>query len=366
MSAHGAQEELNQGLNQRLNRRHLFQTLAAGAAVSGVIGSPALAQQPPAAVLTVASAEDYALNPTRWGSPEVAALFPGFQHLDMRTNGAVIRLRHGGSGPPLLLLHGNPENHVAWHKIASRLAKNYHVVLPDLRGYGDSSLPEPGPNHINYSFRAMAQDMVEVMEQLGYRQFYLAGHDRGGRTSHRMCLDHPERVKKVCLMDVLPNYFVWTNTTKAWAIGTWHWAFMAQPEPFPERLMSAVPAEFFLKSRMVIRGGNGLDFLTPAVFDEYVRCYTLKTITGSCRDYRATATSDFEMDTADKDRQIGMPAIVLWGARGQSPARSKEFLDVWKKFATNLEYGEAMDCGHYMAEDIPDIMYDKFTKFFVG
>jgi haloacetate dehalogenase len=263
-------------------------------------------------------------------------------------------------------LHGNPENHVAWHKIASRLAKNYHVVLPDLRGYGDSSLPEPGPNHINYSFRAMAQDMVEVMEQLGHRRFFLAGCDRGGRTSHRMCLDHPERVVKVCLMDVLPNYFVWTNTTKAWAIGTWHWAFMAQPEPFPERLISAVPAEFFLKSRMVIRGGNGLDFLTPAVFDEYVRCYTLKTITGSCRDYRATATCDFEMDTADKDRQIEMPAIVLWGARGQSHARSKEFLEVWKKFASNLDYGEAMDCGHYMAEDIPDIIYDKFTKFFVA
>jgi haloacetate dehalogenase len=135
---------------------------------------------------------------------------------------------------------------------------------------------------------------------------------------------------------------------------------MAQPEPFPERLMSSLPAEFFLKSRMVIRGGNGLDFLTPAVFDEYVRCYTLKTITGSCRDYRATATCDFEMDTADKDRQIEMPAVVLWGAR------SKEFLDVWKKFAKNLEYGEAMDCGHYMAEDIPDIMNDKFTKFFVA
>lgn len=197
MTEHEAQEGVN--------RRHLFQAAAAGAAVSGgVIGSPALAQQQPAAAPTVASAADYALDPTRWGSAEIAGLFPGFHHLDMRTSGAVIRLRHGGSGPPLLLLHGNPENHVAWHKIASRLAKNYHVVLPDLRGYGDSSLPEPGPNHINYSFRAMAQDMVEVMEQLGHRQFFLAGHDRGGRTSHRMCLDHPERVMKVCLADVCP------------------------------------------------------------------------------------------------------------------------------------------------------------------
>jgi haloacetate dehalogenase len=159
---------------------------------------------------------------------------------------------------------------------------------------------------------------------------------------------------------------VWTNITKAWVTGTWHWGFMAQPEPFPERLMSAVPAEYFLKSRMTIRGGTGLDFLTPAVLDEYVRCYTLKTITGSCRDYRATATCDFEMDTADKDKQIAMPAIVLWGARGQPPARSKEFLDVWKKFAKNLEYGEGMSCGHYMAEEIPDMMYDKFKGFFVA
>src|SRR5580692_2973724 len=211
MTEHEAQEGVN--------RRHLFQTLAAGAAVSGVVGSPALAQQPSSAALTIASAEDYTLNPTRWGSAEVAALFPGFQHLDMRTSGAVIRLRHGGSGPPLLLLHGNPENHVCWHKVAARLSQRFHVILPDLRGYGDSSLPEPGPNHINYSFRAMAQDAVEVMRRLGHERFFVAGIDRGGRTAHRMCLDHPDKVLKVALMDVLPNYYVWTNITKSWVIG---------------------------------------------------------------------------------------------------------------------------------------------------
>src|SRR6266481_7001252 len=178
MTEHEAQGGLSQELNQGLNRRHLVQTLAAGAAVSGVIGSPALAQQPPATVLTVASTEDYALNPTRWGSAEVAGLFPGFQHLDMRTSGAVIRLRHGGSGPPLLLLHGNPQNHVCWYKVAARLAQRYHVVLPDLRGYGDSSLPEPGPNHVNYTFRVMAEYMIEVMEGLGHQRFFLAGHHR--------------------------------------------------------------------------------------------------------------------------------------------------------------------------------------------
>jgi haloacetate dehalogenase len=132
----------------------------------------------------------------------------------MKTSGAVIRLRHGDSGPPLLLLHENPLNHVSWHKVAARLAKSYHVILPDLRGYGDSSLPPVGENHINYSFRAMAQDMVEIMDQLGYQRFFLAGHDRGGRTAHRLYVDHSNMVPKMCLMDVIPNYYVWTNTTK--------------------------------------------------------------------------------------------------------------------------------------------------------
>ena len=312
----------------------------------------------------VASGPDYIRDPTRWGSAEVAAHFPGFQHLDMATSGAVIRLRHGGSGPPLLMSHGNPENHTAWYKVAARLAKNFHVVLPDLRGYGDSSLPEPGPNHINYSFRAMAQDAVEVMGRLGHERFFLAGIDRGGRTAHRMCLDHPDKVMKVALMDVLPNYYVWTNITKPWVIGTWHWGFMAQPEPFPETLISAGGAAYFLKSRMTIRGGTGLGFLTPAAFDEYVRCYTMKTITGSCRDYRATATCDFEMDAADKDRKIAMPALLIWGAAGQPAGRSEVFQNVWRDFASNIVHAEPIDCGHYMQEEVPDTIYDQFMRLF--
>ena len=342
-----------------LSRRKMFQAIAAGAAASAAMSSPAFALTAPAT--SVISTADYVRDPNRWGTPEVAALFPGFRHVEMKTGGAIIRLRHGGSGPPLLLMHGNPLSHVSWYKIAARLSQNYHVVLPDLRGYGDSSLPEPGPNHINYSFRAMAQDMVEVMEQLGYQRYFAAGHDRGGRTAHRMCLDHPERVIKASMMDVLPNYHVWTNTTKGWAIASWHWLFMAQPEPFPERLMSAAGAEFFLRNRMAIRGGTGLGFLTQTAFDEYVRCYTLKTITGSCRDYRATATCDFEMDTADKDRKITTPALILWGAQG--PERNGEFLNVWRKYAANVD-GEGLPCGHYMQEEVPDLVYRHFTDFF--
>jgi haloacetate dehalogenase len=311
----------------------------------------------------IATAEDYEKNPNRWGSKDIAALFPGFTHRDIQTKGATIRLRHGGSGPPLLLLHGNPENHVSWYKIASRLAQRYHVVCSDLRGYGDSSLPEPGANHINYSFRAMAQDNVEILEQLGFRRFFVAGHDRGGRTTHRMCLDHPDRVIKAALMDVLPNYHVWTNTNREWTLASWHWLFMAQPEPFPERMMSAGGAEFFLRSRMQIRGGTGLGFLTEAALKEYVRAYTLKTITGSCRDYRACATSDFEMDRADKDRKIATPLLVLWGGRG--PNRSDEFISVWRQYASRIEGFEGLPSGHYMQEEVPDLVHDHFVKFFV-
>jgi haloacetate dehalogenase len=349
MTTHRQSAESGTGLS----RRGLVQAVAAGTAATSIATQAAADTT---AVLAEATAADYVRDPTRWGSAEVAALFPGFKHLDMRTKGAVIRVRHGGSGPPLLLLHGNPHNHVSWYGVASRLAERYHVVLPDLRGYGDSSLPEPGPNHINYSFRAIAQDMIEVMENLGYGRFFLAGNDRGARTSHRLCLDHPDRVMKLCLLDGLPNYYVWTHVDKNWAVRDWHWLFMAQPEPFPETLMSAVPAEWFLK----IRGGSAHP--PKVVFDEYVRCYTNKTIIGSCRDYRAGATVDFEMDTADKDRKIDTPLLLLVATRGQPP--SQELPTVWRKFASNLVDAQFLPTGHHMQEDAPDQVYEQFAKFF--
>src|SRR5260221_10336709 len=216
MTTHLQSEHIEQGLS----RRGLVQALAAGVAAASV-ATPSLAQQ--TSVLAEATSADYARDPTRWGSAEVAALFPGFKHLDMRTKGADIRVRHGGSGPPLLMLHGNPNNHVLWYAVAARLAERYHVVLADLRGYGDSSLPEPGPNLVNYSFRVMAEDMIEVMDNLGHPRFFLAGPAPGARTRHRMCLDHPDRVMKLCLLDMLPNYHVWSNANMKWAVNTWHW-----------------------------------------------------------------------------------------------------------------------------------------------
>ena len=171
MTMHLQSKHKETGLEAHLSRRGLVQALAAGAAAT--VTTPASAEQ--TAVVAEATAADYVRDPARWGSPEVAALFPGFKHLDMRTKGAIIRVRHGGSGPPLLMLHGYPNNHVLWYAVAARLAEHYHVVLPDLRGYGDSSLPEPGPNLINYSFRVMAEDMIEVMDNLGHQRFFLAG-----------------------------------------------------------------------------------------------------------------------------------------------------------------------------------------------
>ena len=341
-----------------VTRRGVVSAMAAGAAAAG-IPAPAIAQPiQPSGVIAEATAADYVRDPTRWGSAEIAALFPAFKHLDMRTNGAIIRLRHGGSGPPLLLLHGHPVNHVSWYRIAARLAQSYHVVLADLRGYGDSSLPEPGEKGINYSFRVMAEDMIEVMEQLGHRQFFLAGHDRGARLSHRMCLDRPEKVTKVCLIDGLPSHHIWTNTSREWALGAWHWLFLAQPEPFPETLISAVPADWYLRNR----GGSGLSALPKPVFDEFVRCYTPKTIKGTCHDYRANAGIDFEMDAADRDRQIATPLLILWGTRGGP--ETDEYPTVWRKYARNLVAAEAFNSGHYLHWDVADQVYDRFVRFF--
>ena len=338
-----------------LSRRGLVQTLAAGTAAAG-IATPSSAQ--PTAVLAQATAADYVRDPTHWGSAEVAALFPGFRHLDMRTKGAVIRLRHGGSGPPLLLLHGNSPTHATWHGIAARLAERYHVVLADLRGYGDSSLPEPGPNHINYSSPVLAGDMIEVMEILGHQRFFLAGHDRGARVSHRMCFDHPDRIMKVCILDVLPSYHTWTNANRNWALNSWHWLFLAQPEPFPDTLISAVPAEWFLKAR-----GYDKD-LPKIVFDEYIRCFTRKTILGACRHYRANATIDFEIDAAEKDRRMTTPLLVLWGTRGNPP--TQEYPTAWRKFASNLVDAQPLPTGHALQVEAPDAVHDHFVKFFAA
>lgn len=292
-------------------------------------------------------------------------MFERFAVADIKTDGARIRLRHGGHGPPLLLLHGNPATHLSWHRIAERLARHYTVVAADLRGYGDSVGPEDGgDNHEHYSFRAMANDQVEVMRQLGFYRFYVAGHDRGARTTHRMCLDHPDKVIKAAVLDILPSQHVWTHVDQAWATEAWHWTFMIQETPFPERLMAGVPAEWFMRHKLS-KNGRGLDFFPPEVFDEYVRCFNWKTIRASCEDYRACATIDLELDTADLEagRKIEAPLLVLWG-RHSAVGRNNDVKAIWQSRAVLPVMGGPTESGHYVPEEAPDETYDWFRQFF--
>lgn len=291
-------------------------------------------------------------------------MFEGFEAQDLETSGARIHFVHGGNGPPLLLLHGNPLTHVSWHKIADRLAERFHVVAPDLRGYGDSSAPEAGENHVNYSFRAMARDQVEVMAHLGYRQFFVAGHDRGARTAHRMCMDHPETVLKASFVDIVPSHHVWTNAGKQWATGSWHWTFMIQEHDFPERMMGSVPAAWYMEKKLG-KAGIGLAPFTEDAFAEYVRCFDEKTIFGSCEDYRACASCDFEMDSADFGKiKVTCPALVLWGSESHTGRLYGDVLEVWRAYCAGELSGGGIDCGHYVPEHAPEETLGRFLQFF--
>ncbi|MDE2007775.1 MAG: alpha/beta fold hydrolase [Rhodospirillales bacterium] len=290
-------------------------------------------------------------------------LLPGFTLTDIETSGARIRLRHGGSGPGLLLLHGNPLTHLAWHKLMPDLARHFHVVAADLRGYGDSSAPPEAEDHANYAFRAMAADQVEVMRALGHVRFFVAGHDRGARTVHRMCLDHPDAVMRAALLDIVPTLDMWAAMDQAGALGAWHWSFMAQPADLPERMMGSVPAEWFLRHKL-LKLTASLDHIPPAIWTEYVRCFNEKTIRGSCADYRAAATVDCALDRADLHRRLAMPLLVLWGERSSVGRRFADPLGLWRARAENVR-GEALACGHYVNEEAPEAVLGWFLRFFV-
>ena len=289
-------------------------------------------------------------------------MFEGFADTYIDTSGARIRVRHGGKGPPLLLLHGNPQTHACWHKIANRLAEHFHVVATDLRGYGDSSAPDPDERCLNYSFRAMAQDQVEVMQALGYGQFQVAGHDRGARTVHRMMLDHPDTVLRGAVLDILPSRHVWHNASRAWGMKSWHWTFMAQTGGVPERMMESVPAAWFLEKKLS-KPGIGLSIFHPDAWAEYVRCFTPKTIKGSCADYRACATVDLELDDADWGRKVEAPLLVIWGVKSHTEAVFDDVLQVWRDYAAQCQGGPVVS-GHYVPEHAPDETFDWFMKFF--
>ena len=282
-------------------------------------------------------------------------MFDGFETRRVATSGAEINLRLGGSGPPLLLLHGYPQTHVMWHRVAPYLAERFTVAAADLRGYGDSAKPASDPAHAAYSKRAMARDQVEVMSSLGFERFAVVGHDRGARVTHRMALDHPDRVERAAVLDICPTLAMYERTDMAFASGYYHWFFLIQPYDLPERLIAADP-DFYLESKT---GGFGLDprkdvseTFDPAALEDYKRCFRdPAAIHASCEDYRAGATIDLEHDRADLNRKIACPLLVLWGTQGLV-GRQFDVLGLWRERAGDVT-GRSIDCGHYLAEEAP-------------
>jgi haloacetate dehalogenase len=292
--------------------------------------------------------------------------FEGFTltHLD----GPVgpIRLRHGGSGPPLLLLHGNPQTHAMWHLVAPKLAERFTVVCPDLRGYGGSPKPPATPDHQPYAKTEMAKDVVLVMEQFGYPRFLLAGHDRGGRVAHRLALDHPERVEKLAILDIVPTIEHFERTDMRFAMGYYHWFWFAQPHPFPEELINAAP-DIWFKAHTARDWGRRPDLFAPVALDDYLAAARQPdAIRGMCEDYRAAATIDLEHDRASREagRKVQCPMLVLWGAKGKI-GEWYDPLAIWQQYcAAPVIGGEVADSGHYIPEEAPQATLHWFHRFF--
>jgi haloacetate dehalogenase len=288
-------------------------------------------------------------------------MFENFTETDIDVPGARIHLRHGGSGPPLLLLHGNPLTHAMWHKVAPRLAQDFTVVAADLRGYGDSSKPAGGEDHSGYSFRAMANDQVEVMAKLGFDRFLVCGHDRGARVAHRMALDHPARVAKAAFLDIVPTHHLLNNIKRQWAVDSYHWFFMAQPADYPEKMIEAYGFERYIR-RKLDKKGVGLSGFAPEAMAEYVRCCNAENIHAVCEDYRAAVGIDLAHDEADLARRIEMPMLVLWGEKSHVN-RSYKPIEAWQERAANVR-GRMLACGHYPAEQAPAETLTELLAFF--
>ena len=291
-----------------------------------------------------------------------AELFPGFAQRSIATSGATIHCVVGGAGPPLLLLHGYPQTHAMWHRVAPALAAGFTVVCADLRGYGDSSKPRTDAAHAPYAKRAMAQDMVEVMDALGFARFRLVGHDRGGRVAHRLCIDHAASVERVAVLDISPTLTMFERTDAAFASAYYHWFFLSQPFDLPERLIGANPL-YYLRYKIGAWSAGGASRFDPRALAEYERCFSDETIHAACEDYRAAATIDLEHDRVDTKggRKVGCPLLALWGARGVVN-RLFTPIDDWSAVADDVS-GRALDCGHYLAEEAPDETIAELMSF---
>jgi haloacetate dehalogenase len=293
----------------------------------------------------------------------IAAMLEGFASLRMARDGVTLNVRRAGQGAPLLLLHGHPQTHAMWHRVAPQLAGRFDVVLMDLRGYGDSGRPAGGEGSAAYSKREMARDAIHVMRELGHERFQVLAHDRGARVAHRLALDHPQAVERMLLLDIAPTLAMYRNTSEAFARAYWHWFFLIQPPPLPEALIGSDPVRY-VRSVMGARHA-GLAAFAPQALAEYERCAAIAgTAEAICADYRASAGIDLEHDQADQDagRKFSQPLRVLWGQHG-AVGRCFDVPALWREAATDFT-GRSLACGHYIAEEAPALLLDETFAFF--
>ena len=293
--------------------------------------------------------------------------FDGFDAARLEVGGIGLNLRHNlaaaAGRPALLLLHGFPQTHAMWHKVAPRLAGHFALVLPDLRGYGDSDKPPSDATHSAYSKRAMAADNVALMRALGFERFGVCGHDRGGRVAHRMALDHPKAVERLMLLDISPTLTMYDRTDMEFARAYYHWFFLIQPEPLPERLIGADPV-FYLRKKLGGWGSHGLELFDRRALAEYERCIgDSSTVHAMCEDYRAAASIDLEHDRADARARIACPLRVLWGERGIVHRLFTPIAD-WQAKTSGTVTGRSTPGGHYIAEEAPELLAGEMLSFF--
>jgi haloacetate dehalogenase len=286
---------------------------------------------------------------------ELTDLFPGFETRRFKTQGAEIFARLGGEGPPLFLLHGYPQTHVMWHRVAPALSQHFRLILCDLRGYGASSIPTADAQHFSYSKRAMAQDILDIAGELGYERFFLCGHDRGARVGYRLALDYPDRVEKLTLLDIVPTYDMWNRLTRDLAMKAFHWPFLAQSFPWPEEMIGHDPAGWLNHKLALWSGDASLSAFAPEALAHYHDFFAKpERLHATCEDYRAGATCDLAADEADfvAGNRITCPVAVFWGAQG-IPSNIDGPLPIWREWCEYVE-GRAITSGHFMAEENPE------------
>ena len=290
--------------------------------------------------------------------------FEGFTLTTQSVADGALRLRVGGSGPPLLLLHGNPQTHAMWHAVAPELARTHTVICPDLRGYGGSFKPAPSADHAPYSKRAMAHDMAELMTTLGHDRFAVLSHDRGARVAHRLALDNPDRITRLAVLDIVPTIEHFERTDMAFALGYYHWFWFAQPHPFPEELINAAPAQWFHSHTS--REPKPPGFFRAEALDDYLAAaHDPEMIAGMCEDYRAAATIDLEHDRISRSAglRVRCPMLVLWGEKGRIGGWYDP-VTLWREYCSATVTGGPVPSGHYLAEEAPAAVLAYAEPFF--